>query len=95
MNTKKVNQMMKALEKVAKGSAKVVAASLPVASIAANALDSARTFPTAPDKAIMHFVGKYNGVDPETGQISLNRAMEGTGALLLSGIAAWAIRQLG
>lgn len=94
MDTKKINKIMRTVKSVAKQSTKVVAAALPIGSIVVNVLDSHQAFPSQPGVAFKHFVSKYTGIDEHTGEFSLDRAMKGTGALIVAGIAGWAITQV-
>lgn len=94
VDTKKINKVMNSVQSVAKKSVKVFGAALPVATIAVNALDSAAKFPGNPGKALGNFVRKYTGVSLEDGSFSSKALLTGTGALVVSGLAGWAIRQM-
>lgn len=94
MDTKRVNKVMRTVKSVAKQSTKVVGAALPIISIGVSALHSYRAYPDKPEVAAAHFIGKYNGVDPYTGKFSGDRFMQGTGSLILAGVAGWVINQV-
>lgn len=93
MDTKKVNEVMRMIKYVAKQSTKVVAAALPIGSIAANALDCYNIQGGDLELAAKTFISRYHGVGP-SGKFELDRFMKGSGSLILSGVAGWVIKQV-
>lgn len=93
-NMKGVNTAIATVKKVAKQGTKVVAAVLPVASIFQNALEAHGKNPSDHAAALEEFMSRFHGIDRLTGKFSLDRAMLGTGRLVLAGLAGWAINQV-
>ena len=94
MDTKKINKVIRVAKSVARQSTKLVGAALPIGTVIANGFDSHNAYPTRPEMAFKHFLSKFNGINEVDGRFSGDRLMQGTGALLISGVTGWLISQI-